>query len=257
MFKAVLLDLDGTVYKGKSAIEGAKETIETLRANGVKIFYVTNASTNSRENRAGIIKKFGIGAEKEEIYSSAYASAKHVKDSYPGKSVFVVCEGGIQDEMRKMGIKVVEDTCADIVVVGLDRKLSYEKLSIAFRAILNGAVFIATNEDATYPVEDGFMPGAGALVAFISKATGKKPLVMGKPNTYLIELIMKEREFKREEMLIVGDRLETDILAGKRAGVKTALVLTGVATKEEAEKLEKEKRPDYIMESVKDILTLP
>ncbi|MFH2101506.1 MAG: HAD-IIA family hydrolase [Candidatus Micrarchaeota archaeon] len=257
MFKAVLLDLDGTVYKGKSAIAGAKETIEKLRAGGVRVFFLTNASTNSRGERAETIRKFNIEASREEVYSSSYASAKYVADNYPGKTVFAVCEGGIQAEMEEMGVEVVEDASADVVVVGLDRGLTYEKLATAFKAIHSGAAFIATNEDATFPVEEGFLPGAGAVVAFIRKSTGKEPLVMGKPNTFLIDMIMEEHGLRKEDVLIVGDMLETDILAGKKAGIKSALVLTGVATRKDVEKLEKEKRPDYILDSIRGILTLP
>ncbi|HID72537.1 TPA: HAD-IIA family hydrolase [Candidatus Micrarchaeota archaeon] len=257
MFKAVLLDLDGTVYKGKSAIEGAKETIETLRENGVSIFYLTNASTKSRERRVDVIRKFGIGAEKGEIYSSAYAAAKYIAENHPGKTVFEVGVGGIVDELEERGIRLVADSSAGVVVVGLDRTLSYDKLAIASKAIMDGAEFIAANEDATFPVEEGFMPGSGAVVAFVRTATGKEPFILGKPNSYMIELVMEEHGFRKEDMVIVGDRLDTDILAGKNAGIKTALVLTGVATREDVEKLEKGKRPDYVLDSIKDVLTLP
>ncbi len=253
MFKAILLDLDGTVYRGSEAISGAAKTIKLLKERGVRVFYLTNSSTKSREKRAEFLKGLGIPARSEEIYSSSYAAAKYVEKNRPGCTVFALCEGGIQEEIRKRDLEISNDEHAGVVIVGLDRSINYKKLAIAHRAIENGAAFIATNEDPTFPVEDGFLPGAGAFVAAIEKSTGVRPFVTGKPNPYLINLILDENDFRKDEVLVVGDRLETDILSGIKADVKTALVLSGVAKKKDIDGI----KPDYVIESIRELLNPP
>lgn len=257
MFKAVLLDLDGTVYKGNEMIPGAAEAVRKMRELGARVFFLTNASTSSRAKRAEKLRSLGLDAHEADIFTSSYAAAEYVHGNLPGKRVFAICEGGVQDEMGGKGIEIADDESADVVVVGLDRHINYHKLATAYRAIAKGAAFIATNEDATYPVEDGFLPGAGAMVEAVRKSTGKNPIVMGKPNTYMIGMVMKENGLKRADAIIVGDRLETDIAAGKNAGIKTALVLTGVSTAEDVKKLGKKGRPDYVLRTLGDILSLP
>jgi len=155
----------------------------------------------------------------------------------------------MKEEFEKNKIKVVDDDSAEIVVVGLDRTLDYKKLSIGYRAIMKGAEFIATNTDATYPVEDGFLPGAGVMVAAIERCTGKKPVVVGKPESYFAELVIKENSLDKEKIIFVGDRLETDIQFAKRSGIKSVLVLTGVSRKEDI----KEIKPDFVIDTVNEL----
>lgn len=251
MLRAILLDLDGTIYKGKTAIEGANEVLDLLRKKGLKVYFVTNAATRSR---AGVVEKLagmGIHAEEKEVYCTTYAAARYITKNLGGKTVFCVGEQGMKDEFGKHGITVVEDDSAGIVVVGLDRTVDYEKLSKGYRAIEKGAEFIATNCDVIYPVEDGYLPGAGALVAAMESCTGKKPFVIGKPETYFVELIHEEEKLEKDEMIVVGDRVDTDIIFAKNAGIKSVLVLTGVTGKNEIEKLEE--RPDYVIESISDL----
>ncbi len=257
MFKAVLLDLDGTVYRGRSPIPGAKEAIERLRREGVKVFFLTNASTKTREGSVNKLRDLGVEAKEEEIYSSSYAAAKYISDNFHGKSVYCICEGGMQGELEKRGEKVTDMPGAEVVAVGLDRNLTYDKLANAYRAIMAGAPFIASNDDPAFPVEDGFLPGAGAMVEALRKATGKNPVIMGKPNSYLIDIILEEHNLDKKDIVIVGDRLETDILTGKRMGITAVLVLSGVAKKEDVEKLDEKDRPDYILPSLAEIFTLP
>jgi HAD superfamily hydrolase (TIGR01450 family) len=156
----------------------------------------------------------------------------------------------MQEELAGKGVKVVQDDSADIIAVGLDRTLNYEKLAIAFKAISRGALFIASNEDISFPVEDGFLPGAGAMVAAVERSTGKKPVVLGKPNRYGVELLLRENGLKKSEALMVGDRIETDILTGKHAGVRSVLVLTGASKKADIKRLRERERPDFVIESV-------
>jgi len=248
--RAVLLDLDGTVFVGRTAVPGAEKALESMRSMGIKVFFLTNASTRSRKSTVDKLKGMGLVASESEIFGSAYMVADYIATKHPGKKVFCVSEGGIQDELSLKGIEIAEDESADIVAVGLDRKLTYEKLATAHKAIAKGALFIASNDDATFPVEGGFLPGAGAMVAAIERSTGKKPIVLGKPNKYGVELLLKENRLKREEALIVGDRIETDILTGKHNGIRTVLVLTGVARKEDVSKLEEKEKPDFVLGSI-------
>jgi len=260
MIKAALLDLDGTLFVGKTAIPGAVQTLGTLRSNGVKVFFLTNASTRNRKSTAEKLKGLGFIANESEIFCSSYMVADYIATNHPGKTVFCVSEGGIQDELSEKKIKMVDSEKADIIVVGLDRTLTYEKLAIAHKAIANGALFLATNDDSTFPVENGTLPGSGAMVAAVERSTGKKALIIGKPNRYGIDLLLRENSLKKDEVIIVGDRLETDILTGKRNRIKSALVLTGVAKKEDLEKLKKSGKekdmPDFVLDSVNDLMGL-
>lgn len=249
MLKAVLFDLDGTLYKGKTAIPGAEETLERLRKEGIRIFFITNAATRSR---AGIVEKLtgmGIHAEENEVYGATYATARYITSNFPGKTVFCIGEKGMKDEFEKHKIKLVDDDSAEIIVVGLDRTIDYRKLSIGYRSIMKGAEFIATNTDATYPVEDGFLPGAGVMVAAIERCTGKKPFVVGKPESYFAELVIKENNLKKNEIIFVGDRLNTDIHFAKRAEIKSVMVLTGVSKKEDI----KDIKPDFVIDTVNEL----
>lgn len=255
-FKTVIFDMDGVLYRGNTAIKGAAETIQLLRKRGIKLFFLTNAGNRSRKSRAEKARRVGLDVRDNEVYTTSYAAAKYIASKRPGASVFCLGEPGTEEELRSAGLKVVQNEHPDFVLVCLDRFADYKKMSAAFRGIVNGAEFIATNEDSTYPVEDGLLPGAGALVNFLKFSTGKKPTVIGKPNTYIFDMIMKESGAKKEEILMIGDRPESDILLGHNAGIKTCLVLTGVAKREDAERLKGKEKPDYVLEGVADVPTL-
>jgi HAD superfamily hydrolase (TIGR01457 family) len=248
MLKAVLLDLDGTIYKGKSAIPGTAEALEKLREKGIRLFFISNAATQSRIGVVERLAAMGIRSAKEEIYNSSYATAMYLCENFPGRTVFCFGEEGMKEEFRAHGIKTVEDESADIVVVSLDRTINYQKMTVCYRAIRNGALFIATNDDADFPVEDGYLPGAGAMVAAVERCTGKKPFIVGKPNTYFARLILEENKLKKDEVITVGDRLETDVRFARNAGIKSILVLTGVTKKEDIEK--SKDKPDYVTETI-------
>ncbi len=248
--KAVLLDLDGTLFLGRTAIPGAAKALEAIRASGVRVFFLTNASTRSRQSIVGKLEGMGIRASEAEVFGSAYMVADYIAMKCPGRAVFCISEGGLQDELRARGIGIVEDDSAGVVAVGLDRKLTYEKLAIAFRAISKGALFVASNDDPRYPVEDGFLPGAGAMVAAVERSTGKRPVVLGKPNRYGVEMLIRENGLGKKELLVVGDQLDTDVLIGKKNGIRSVLVLTGVTKKSDLKKMKKNEKPDYVIDSI-------
>jgi 4-nitrophenyl phosphatase len=251
MIKAVIFDLDGTLYVGKTAIPGAQEKLEELRSKGIKTLILTNAATRSRESMVSKLAGLGIMARKEETYCSSYFLAKYISENHPGKKVFVLGEQGIVDEFSEHGVEAVEEG-AGIVAVGLDRTLTYDKMARALKELNDGAELIASNRDITFPTENGTKPGAGAIVAAIETASGKKAVALGKPNNYALDVILKDHGLERDEVLMVGDRLETDILFAQKCGIKSALVLTGISKKEDI----KEIKPDFVYNSVSE-LSLP
>lgn len=248
MLKAILFDLDGTLYLGKTAIKGAEGVIEQLRKKGLKLFFITNAATQSRK---GVVKKLanmGIKTTKNEIYTSGYAAAIYIKNKFPDKTIFCLGEEGLKEEIEEQRLKTTENENAEIVIAGLDRGINYNKLTTAYRAIIKGAIFIATNTDPDFPVENGSLPGSGAIVSAIEGCTEKKPLVIGKPERYFADLVLSENHINKNEALVVGDRIETDIKFAKNAGLKSVLVLTGISNKGHLKKIKE--KPDYILESV-------
>lgn len=260
--KALIFDLDGVVYLGKTIIPGASEAIEYARKKGIGTYFLTNAGTRSRKGRMERLKEFGITAKENEVYTSSYLVARYITTHYSSKGkkpvVFYIGEKGVHEELENAGIVIANETDSkpNIVVVGLQRNITYEKFVIAFRALIDGAEFIATNVDSTFPVEDGLKPGAGAFVKFLEYPSGKTPIIVGKPSTYAIEAIIEEHKLKKEEVAIVGDRLDSDIEVGKRAGIHTILVLSGVTKKKDLEKLSKKEMPDQVIGSVAELKNL-
>jgi HAD superfamily hydrolase (TIGR01457 family) len=248
--KNVIFDMDGVMYVGRTAVPGAAEAVEYLRGKGVRIFFLTNNAEKRKEQFTQKLNSLGIEAHEGEVYSSGYGAAKYVKEKFPGKKVFAFSDG-TKAELERHGVELELSGKADVVVAGLDLEINYEKLVFAFRALMRGAEFIATNEDMSFPVEDGLKPGAGMIVAGLSASTGRKPVNLGKPEPYLLDTIIAEHGLEKGETMMVGDRLETDILMAKREGVKSMLVLSGVSGRKEVG--EKGLEPDYIVESVAEI----
>jgi len=248
--KTVIFDMDGVVYRGEKAIPGAKEAVLRLEREGADVFFLTNNGSRTRRHFAKRLSSFGIKAPLERVYCTSYGAAKYMSENMPDATAYVL-EEDTEKEFTDAGIRCVKTDDAKAVVVGLDRNLTYAKLSVAFRALMKGAHFIATNDDPSYPVEDGFLPGAGAIVASLAYSTGKRPLIIGKPEPYMLDLIVKEHGIKKEEALMVGDQLSTDILMAKKEGMRSALVLTGVNTRADA--VRGRIRPDFVVESIRDI----
>lgn len=255
----LVFDLDGVVYLGDTVIPGAVPTLNALAAAGHRLYYLTNNSTRSRRNYADKLTGMGIPAQPEQVMTSAYATGLYLRGlGAAGKRVYVVGEGGLRAEMEYAGLEVAGD--ADLapvqyVVAGLDRELTYAKLRRAHEEITcHGATFVATNRDATYPMETGEIPGGGAIVAPIECSTGVKGFTVGKPEPHTWLRILELAGASPAEALMVGDRSETDILGARRVGLHTALVLTGVTTAADAEILTGDERPDYVLE---DLNSLP
>jgi 4-nitrophenyl phosphatase len=254
----IVFDLDGVVYRGETALPGAAATLNRLAADGHSLFYLTNNATRSRDDYAGKLRRLGIPCDPAQVMTSAYATALYLAgQGAEGRRAFVVGEYGLVGDLEGVGIRVVpleSDERADYVVVGLDKGFTYAKLARAYREIVAGATFIATNRDPTYPLEEGVeIPGGGSIVAAIACATGLTPLTIGKPEPFAMERILALSGARPAEAVMVGDRLDTDIRVGKRAGLTTVLALTGVTSREEAAAASAEERPDFIIETLEKL----
>lgn len=228
-----VFDLDGTLYRGNEPIPGAIEVVNRLAEAGKSVVYLTNNSSKTVQEYLDKLGEMGFLCSSNQIVSSATATANYlVQNSI--QSAFVVGEPGLEQTLAESGIDVLSDA-PQAVVVGICRtRLSYDLLDQALQHILKGSKFIATNRDATYPLEgDRLSPGAGTMVAALQTCSGVEPFVVGKPNPYILTEWLSRNGFQPEQAIMIGDRLDTDIECARRAGVKPVLVLTGVAKAEE------------------------
>lgn len=254
----VIFDLDGVIYRGHELMPSAVETVSELRSRGAAVRFFTNNSGISRRGYVERLTRLGIPTDENDFMTSAYATALYLqRRGAAGRSVFVVGEAGIRHELERVGLHLVDDPeeeSADFVVAGIDRNFSYATLKRAQYAILNGAEFIATNADATYPVADNRVePGAGCIVAAIRTATGVEPRLIGKPETWGVLSLMEQTGARPEQSWLVGDRLDTDIAVGNAAGIHTVLVLTGVSTRDDAIACPADQRPGYIIDTLAEL----
>lgn len=248
-YRAFCFDLDGTVYRGKEAIPTAVKFIHQLQEKKLDVFFVTNNSSKTPSQIRETLKQFGIDASEKQIYSSALVTAKYVKERFGQAKVYVIGQDGIRRAFQEQNIGMVEEK-PDVVVMGIDRMITYEKLTKACLAVQNGAALIGTNEDIRFPTEEGFHPGNGSFVKLVSQVCNVEPIFMGKPSPVMLEMIQQEYGYGKEEMLMIGDNYDTDILCGIRFGCDTVHVNTGVV-KIEAVK-EKELQPTYYVEDLSE-----
>lgn len=256
--KLAIFDCDGVIYRGGRRLPHALETFRVLRKERVPCRFITNNSTQTRKEYLDKLLGMGIEAELGEIHSSAHASRLYLDGAArPGARVLVVGEKGLREEISA-SFEVVPHTAwsgAQYVVVGMDREFTYEKLKSAFLALRAGARLIATNRDPTFPMEGGaILPGGGSIVAAIEAAAGREGFLIGKPAPFMLERALEETGADPGASLLIGDRASTDILAGKRAGVRTLLVLTGVTSAGEARALPAALRPDFVSPDLRGAL---
>ena len=266
-FGVYIFDLDGVLYRGAEAVDGASESLSALRARSDKpqLFFLTNNSSQPRREYVEKLRNMGMECTEDEMVTSSSATAfylRHVLQAPSGQSVLCVGGEGIRDEMRLSGYTVIRtdepedpNQPIDFVVAGMDRNFNYQTLNRAQQAILRGATFLATNRDGQYPIEGGRVtPGGGAMVAAIEACTDTTPLVLGKPEPLGLEAVLQMAKCQPADALFVGDRLDTDILCGNRVGVPTALVLTGVTSEAKARDADGDFKPGRIIHSLRDLL---
>jgi 4-nitrophenyl phosphatase len=259
-FQSFLFDMDGVVYRGSQPLPCAVETIARLLACGRQVFFLTNNSGATREQYAERLQKMGLPISPESILTSGWATARYLKHHIPNARLFVVGEEGLKQELKAADFQLIDDPeqqPPDAVVVGIDRELTYRRLAQAQWAILQGAQFIATNTDATYPAEDRLLPGAGSIVAAIQTATGKRPLIIGKPNPRILLPLLDAHRISLDTTLIIGDRLETDIALAHALNMPSALVLTGVTSREDLQNAPLDLLPHWVLEHLGDLMGDP
>ncbi|MCM3748949.1 HAD-IIA family hydrolase [Paenibacillus pasadenensis] len=223
----LLLDLDGTIYRGEDVIDGAPELIQALLDGGIPFKYVTNNSSASPAVVAERLAAMGIPAEADEVCTSAQAAAAYAAEHFPGGKVFMVGEDGLAEELEMAGLQLVQQS-ADVVVQGINRHFTYDQAAAAVRELLGGAAYVMTNPDLLLPSKGGLFPGAGSIGAMLKAASGVEPVLIGKPSTILMDYALGRLGVPREAVWVVGDNLATDIASGDNSGCRTILVLTGL-----------------------------
>ncbi|WP_167042770.1 HAD-IIA family hydrolase [Salinibacterium sp. ZJ454] len=248
-----LTDMDGVLVHENSALPGAQELIQQWRTAGTPFLVLTNNSIFTPRDLSARLRSSGLDVPEESIWTSALATADFCASQMPGGSAFVIGEAGITTALHEAGF-IMTETDPDYVVVGETRNYSFEAITKAIRLIINGARFIVTNPDATGPSAEGPLPATGAIAALITKATGKDPYVVGKPNPMMFRSAMNRIGAHSENTGMIGDRMDTDIVAGIEAGLHTILVMTGIS--DEAEMARYPFRPDEVLSGVHELLAV-
>lgn len=284
-----IFDMDGVLYRGSQVLPYAPETLDRLRSAGWQVFFATNNSTATREEYVERLRSLGLGGDAEHVVTSAYATAHHLERRDPKPlDVLVVGAEALRTEIRAVGIPVRPPSDlpgltpppaaaadgvspaamrtyltgldlpppADTVVVGLDLHLTYAKLAEAQRAILAGAIFVASNKDRAYPVEGRFLPGAGSIVAALEVATGRQALCIGKPEPFLFEEALRRAGLNDGPVVVVGDSTDYDMVAAHRVGATGVLILTGLTEADAASSAAGDARPDHIVRSLEELFRL-
>lgn len=256
--------MDGTIYLGDKLISRADEAIATLRERGARIVFLTNKPLETRAVYAAKLTRLGIPTDVNDVINSSVVMADYLRTEAPAARVYCIGEPPLLQKLHEAGMTLVADPRidgedVDFVVASFDRSFDYEKLDCALQAILKGARFVATNADRTCPVDGGVIPDCGGIIAAIEAVSGKTvENVVGKPSQLTAEAALRTLGLPPEQCMIVGDRLETDILMGNKAGMMSTLVLSGVASRADAENAHGNTGvPDYIMDSVASIMDIP
>ena len=253
-YRGWLFDLDGTVYLGEQLIPGAGEAIAALRAAGRRVAFLSNKPLQTRGDYALKLARLGVPAQPDDVINSSLVLARHLRALDPGAPVFVIGEPPMIAEMRAHGFEVRDDERVRWVVIAFDRTFSYAKLNTALQAVKGGARLIATNPDRTCPVEGGEIPDCAGMIAAVEAVTGKQvEAVVGKPSPIILEVALAALGVPAAEAVMVGDRIETDIAMGKRLGLATILVLSGITRPGDPRIAAL--APDHVLGSIREILT--
>jgi len=252
--KAIISDMDGVIWKGNQAIVDLQKVLSIIRERDYRLVFVTNNATLSIEQNLEKLRGFGIYLEHWQVINSGVAVAHLLLQRFPnGGPVYTIGENGLKSILAENGFTQSEEGVI-AVVVGLDRQLTYEKLKIATLLIRSGIPFYGTNPDKTYPTPQGLIPGAGTVITAVEVATDVKPILAGKPGTFMYELALQRLRVLPEEAIVIGDRLDTDIAGGQILGCVTGLVLSGVATENEARQWQPQ--PDYVAQDFEELIEM-
>ena len=255
-YRGYISDLDGTIYRGEEVIPGAPQTIAELRRRGCGVVFLSNKPLKRRQAYAEKLTRLGIPTSPDDVINSSLVLARYLAHSEHGMAeatVFAIGEPPLLEELTAAGLRlsnIPEEI--EVVIASFDRTFDYQKLNIGFQALRRGARFLATNADRTCPVEGGEIPDAGAIIGALEGCSGRKvEWVVGKPSPLIMEMALERLGLPADACLMVGDRLETDIAMGRRVGMSTALVLSGVTRREDLS--HSPIQPDYVLESIADL----
>lgn len=252
--KYFLFDIDGTIAIDDRLYDGSKELIEYIGKIGGRSFYITNNSTKSRKDYMDKFSKWNISTDADQFITASYAACCYLREQYKGRKLFVLGTPSFAEEVRSFGFEVTEQAEKDVacVVVGFDRTLRYDKIESACELLFRPEVdYVGTNPDYRCPTSYGFVPDCGGICEMLKVTTGRTPVYVGKPNERIVAICMEQAGASPEEVLVIGDRLYTDIACGIRAGVETALVYTGEAGPDDLK--DTEFMPDYTFENIREL----
>ncbi len=245
--KGFICDMDGVIYHGNKLLDGVKEFVDWLTQNNKSYLFLTNSSERSPRELSQKLERLGLCVSEDHFYTSAMATASFLRSQNPNGSAYVIGEAGLINAIYAAGFSM-NDVDPDYVVVGETSSYSYNKIEKAIRLVLKGAKLIGTNPDVTGPTEKGIAPATKALIAPIELSTEKHAYFIGKPNPLMMRHAIKHLGVSKEDAAIIGDRMDTDIIAGIESEIDTVLVLSGISTKESVE--DYPYRPDYVFDNV-------
>jgi 4-nitrophenyl phosphatase len=250
--RGVVFDVDGTVLRGDDLLAGAREGLAAARDAGADRLFVSNNPTKAPDAYAARLRRAGVDAAADEVVTSGTTTAAYLRETHPGARVLVVGEDGLREQVAGAGATVVDDADADVVVASVDRGLTYDDLSAALWALQDGAAFVGTDPDRTIPTDGRDLPGSGAVVGAVAAVADRDPdAVLGKPSATARRIVRERLDLPPADCLVVGDRLDTDVALGARAGMETALVTTGVHSRADA--ADADPAPDHVLDSLADL----
>jgi NagD protein len=249
--RAFVCDMDGVIYHGNQLLPGVDEFLEWLKDQDKRFLFLTNSSAHSPRELREKLQRLGMDVPEDHFYTSALATADFLVRQSPGCKTFVIGGSGLSEALHAAGISL-DDEAPDFVVVGTTTDYTYPMLAKALHLVRKGAKLIGTNPDPSGPGDTDMIPGAGALIAPIQLASGQKPYFIGKPNPLMMRHALKRLGCCREDTVIVGDRMDTDIRAGIESEIETVLVLSGVTRPEDLAQFAY--RPDYVLDSIADVV---
>lgn len=249
--RALIIDMDGVLWRGDAALPGFTEFFDLLRGRPIAFRLATNNSGRTPDQYVDKLASMGVRVTRDEILTSAVATAQYLADVAPGALVYAVGQDGLKQALLDHGLRLSDGSQADFVVSGWDYGLNYQKLSDATLLIRAGAKFIGCNPDRTLPSERGLLPGTGATLAYLQAATDAEPLIIGKPEPTMFDAALAAMGADPDHTAVLGDRLETDILGGQGAGLRTILVLTGIS--DEAALAASPIEPDWVFPNIQEL----
>ncbi len=247
---AYVMDMDGVIVRGSQPVPGAAQFISRLQDKGLRYLVLTNNSIYTPRDLANRLRYVGINIPDDLVYTSGIATARFLHSQRPGGTAYVIGEAGLTTALHDVGYVLTEHE-PDYVVLGETATYSFERITRAIRLVMEGSRFIATNPDVIGPVEGGIAPATGAVAALIEKATGIAPYFVGKPNPLMLRTALRVIDAHSEDTVMIGDRMDTDVIMGIESGLETVLVLSGVTNREQIERFPY--RPTRVLDSVADI----